>query len=207
MVSILLAQPVLLEWLLSLMIVISLFFFAFKLRGFFFRGLAVSKALPLKKPLSTILIEGSPKSGKSLLFQKFIGTGSPFSMGGGVCQYGIMKMFGEPVQFIDVTKHVNDEELNHLDSHLNAIVFIFDVSKNSYPISTQIRLLTNLQDKFRDRPVLPIVNIKGKADEEKLQELKEKLSKDIPEVSLKRGEGVEKIRNVISYNFFGKPLS
>jgi GTP1/Obg family GTP-binding protein len=181
------------------MIGIALFFFAFR-----FRDVLWSPGKKIKLPLEdvpTVLIAGTPKSGKSSFFQHFAKNPNKFSIAGDTGQFVVTTLSGNSIQLIDIPKCIQRKGIEFLKPWIDLVIFLFDVSPNSFPIETQMNMMRSLEKKLPGVSVLPVINIKDEINEDKVNELERKLSKDIPRISVKNGEmGV--INNFLLGQFF-----
>ena len=119
----------------------------------------------------------------------------------GSFQYSrVVTPMGFPVQIIDSPRYLSKEDIEALKPLINSIIYIFDVSKNSLPIETQIDFFHKLGNFFEHSLILPIINEKKKADKLKLRELRKRLSNDIPRFSIKDGN-TKLLRNLLFQQF------
>lgn len=189
-------QPLPLYLLLSLVIAVALFFFVYRFRNLF---RPLSRKGPGFEGLPTVLIAGVPRAGKSTLFRQFTQDGISASDGAYLPkQVNLSQIPATPLQFVDMDKKISNEDFDRLKERGDFIVFLFDSSPEALPVQTQLNLLDWVWSK--NTPVLPLINLKDEVDEGKIEEIKHKLSKDIPKISLKR-EGREFLEKVLSRYF------
>jgi GTP1/Obg family GTP-binding protein len=193
LLSITFIQPFSLPLIFSLVIGIATIAFILRL---------IRMKIPQLKPpftLPTILIAGVPGAGKTSLFNRFISDNKEkILIKDGSYAVGIMKLSdGRSFQLLDAPKFILPSDGESLKGRVDLILFIFDASRQSPPILTQLNFMQNLEKMFEGVPIFPIINTKDSPDNKKIRELNKLLYPDVPRISIK-DEKLDTLRDIFS---------
>jgi len=125
--------------------------------------------------LPSILVFGTKNSGKSSFIRMLTNSqiiSHPFKNG---LNFARLAMGSQKIQLIEVP-HLEKEMVNYLKKLKGMKIvsgfYLFDVSKESDPLESQLENYENIKKLFTNLPLIPIVTKTDMVDKEKLEKIK-----------------------------------